>query len=201
MRGVFRGTTTYARRSGLTLGIVSRLAPLKQFPALFEILAPVIAAQPEVNLEIFGVAVGYKALRELRTALRPLAARARLWGYQRDVVPAYRSIDYLLTGLPEREALGLNVIESCLCGTPVLAVDAPPFTETMRDGVTGFLYTDPRRDRGRHFAHILAGVADGTRKTDMARAAAHLEFFSFARFADRVDAAMREALSRAGHRG
>ena len=141
----------YARRPGLTLGIVSRIAPLKQFPALFDILAPIIAAQPAVNVEVFGVAVGYKALRELRAALRPLGTRVRFWGHQRDVAPAYRGIDYLLTGLPEREALGLNVIESCLCGTPVLAVDAPPFTETMRDGVTGFLYTDPRRDQGRHF--------------------------------------------------
>jgi glycosyltransferase involved in cell wall biosynthesis len=208
VRSVFGSATTfarsceltYSRRRGLTLGIVSRLAPLKQFPALFEILAPVIAAQPEVNLEIFGVAVGYKALREMRAALRPLGARARLWGHQRDVAPAYRGIDYLLTGLPEREALGLNVIESCLCGTPVLAVDAPPFTETMSDGVTGFLYTDPRRDRGQHFARILASLVDGSRKPDMARAPAHLELFSFARFADRVDGAMLDALSRAGHR-
>ncbi len=200
VRSVFGGSTTYVRRRGLTLGIVSRLAPLKQFPALFEILAPVIAAQPEVNLEVFGVAVGYKALREMRAALRPLGARARLWGHQRDVAPAYRGIDYLLTGLPEREALGLNVIESCLCGTPVLAVDAPPFTETMADGVTGFLYTDPRRDGGAHFARILGGLADGSRKPDMARAPAHLEFFSFARFADRVDGAMLDALSRAGRR-
>jgi len=185
----------YERRPGLTLGIVSRLAQLKQFPALFGILAPVIDAQPGVHLEIFGVAVGYKALRDLRAALRPLCSRVRLWGHQRDVAPAYRAIDYLMTGLPEREALGLNVIEACRCGTPVLAVDAPPFTETMRDGVTGFLYTDPRRDQGRHFARILEGIADGTRKPDMALAPAHLEFFSFARFADRVDAAMRDSMA------
>src|SRR5260221_386734 len=41
-----RGTVSvgrpYARRPGLTLGIVSRLAPLKQFPAMFRILAPII---------------------------------------------------------------------------------------------------------------------------------------------------------------
>jgi hypothetical protein len=59
-----------------------------------------------------------------------------------------------LTGLPDREALGLNVIESVPVRTPVLRVDAPPFTETMRDGITGFLYTDPRQDRGRHFAQL-----------------------------------------------
>jgi glycosyltransferase involved in cell wall biosynthesis len=186
--------TPYVRRPGLTLGIVSRLAPLKQFPAMFETLAPIIAAQPGVNLEIFGVAVGYKALREMRLALRPLGSRVRFWGHQRDIAPVYRNIDYLLTGMPDREALGLNVIESCLCGTPVLAIDAPPFTETMRDGITGFLYTDPRRDHGRHFAQLLASLADGTRKPDMSQAPAHLERFSFDAFADRVDTAMREAI-------
>ena len=196
--GAFRSPLPYARRPGLTLGIVSRLAPLKQFPAMFDLLAPVIAAQPAVNLEVFGAAVGYKALREMRRALRPLGSRVRFWGHQRDVAPVYRGVDYLLTGLPEREALGLNVIEACLCGTPVLAVDAPPFTETMRDGITGFLYTDPRRDQGRHFARLLAGLADGTRKPDMAQAPAHLERFSFAAFADRVDAAMRETVARTG---
>ena len=177
------------------MGIVSRLAPLKQFPAMFATLAPIIAAQPGVNLEIFGVAVGYKALREMRHAVRPLGSRVRFWGHQRDIAPAYRNIDYLLTGLPDREALGLNVIESCLCGTPVLAIDAPPFTETMYDGVTGFLYTDPRKDQGRHFAQLLASLADGTRKPDMTRAPAHLERFSFGAFADRVDNAMREAVA------
>jgi glycosyltransferase involved in cell wall biosynthesis len=185
----------YAKRPGLTLGIVSRIARAKQFPALFDILAPVIKAQPQVNLEIFGVAVGNKQLRALRRAVRPLGSRARFWGHQRDVAPAYRGIDYLLTGLPDREALGLNVIEACLCGTPVLAVNAPPFTETMRDGITGFLYADPRKDGGRDFAKLLAAIADGTRKPDMAQAAAYLDGFSFPRFADRVDAAMRDAVA------
>jgi len=68
----------------------------------------------------------------------------------------------------------------------------------MRDGITGFLYTDPRRDQGRHFARLLAGLADGTRKPDMTQATAHLERFSFAAFADRVDAAMRVAMARTG---
>jgi glycosyltransferase involved in cell wall biosynthesis len=185
----------YAKRPGLTLGIVSRIARAKQFPALLDIIAPLIAAQPGVNLEIFGVAVGGRQLRELRRSVRPLGSRVRFWGHQRDVAPAYRGVDYLLTGLPDREALGLNVIESCLCGTPVLAVDAPPFTETMRDGITGFLYADPRKDAGRHFTELLAGIADGSRKPDMAQASAHLERFSFARFADRVDAAMRDAVA------
>jgi glycosyltransferase involved in cell wall biosynthesis len=191
---------TYTKRPGLTLGIVSRIARAKQFPALFDVVAPIIAAQPGVHVEIFGIAVGLKQLRALRRAVSPLGTRVRFWGHQRDVAPAYRGIDYLLTGLPDREALGLNVIESCLCGTPVLAVDAPPFTETMRDGITGFLYTDPRQDRGRNFAQLLAGIADGTRKPDIAQAPAHFAPFSFEKFADRVDAAMHAAVARTGGR-
>ena len=87
----FGHTARFAKRPGLTLGIVSRIARAKQFPELFDILAPVIQAQPDVNLEIFGVAVGLKELRALRRAVRPLGLRVfRFWGHQRDVAPAYR---------------------------------------------------------------------------------------------------------------
>ncbi len=147
-RTVFAAPRHFQRRQGLTLGVVSRLAPLKQFPALFAHLVPVLLRHPGVNLEIFGVAVGYKSLSALQDVLAPLAPRVRFWGHQRDVANAYRGLDYLLTGLPEREALGLNALEACAAGTPVLAVDAPPFTETLKDGVTGFFYTDPRLDCG-----------------------------------------------------
>lgn len=183
-------SAAHARRPGLTLGIVSRLAPLKQFPVLFERLTPVLVRHPEVNIDIFGAAVGHRSLRDMRSALKPLAGRARFWGHQGDVASAYRAIDYLLIGLPEREALGLNVIESCLAGTPVLAIDAAPFTETMHEGRTGFLYRDPRLDQGADFERVLTGILAGDLKPDLAAAAGFLEQFSFPRFADRVDAAM-----------
>jgi glycosyltransferase involved in cell wall biosynthesis len=187
----------FERRTGLTLGIVSRIAPLKQFPALFEHLVPVLVRHPRVNVEIFGTAVGYKSLAVLQDALSLLGPRVRYWGYQRDVASAYRALDYLLTGLPEREAMGLNAIESCAVGTPVLAVAAPPFSETMKDGVTGFLYCDPRKDAGADFERVLTGIEDGKLKVDRTAAAAHLEAFSFPRFADRVDAAMAEVVAAA----
>jgi len=190
----------YRRRPGFTLGVVSRLAPLKQFPALFGHLAPVLARHPDINLEVFGSAVGYRALRELRQALRPLGPRVRYWGHQRDVVSAYAAIDYLLTGLPEREALGLNALEACLAGTPVLAVASPPFTETLRHGVTGFLYTDPRADAGADFERILLGIRAGALVPDRVAAAQHLETFAFPQFADRAHAVMRDITAGTGRR-
>lgn len=196
-RATLAAPRPYERRSGLTLGVVSRLAPLKQFPALFERLVPILARHPGVNLELFGAAVGYKSLAALRRAVAPLGERVRFWGHQRDVASAYRALDYLLTGLPEREALGLNAIESCVAGTPVLAVAAPPFSETMKDSVTGFLYTDPRRDGGQDFERVLAGIESGALHPDFAAGAMHLQPFSFERFAERVDAVMEELAANA----
>jgi glycosyltransferase involved in cell wall biosynthesis len=113
------------------------------------------------------------------------------------VAAVYRSIDFLLTGLPEREALGLNVLEAQVCGTPVLAPRAPPFTETVVDGVTGFLFTDPREDRGREFGALLDRLVATGLRPDPRTAREHLARFSFDAFADRVAAAMR-ALTETG---
>lgn len=192
-----RPAPVYGRRAGLTLGIVSRLTPIKQFPVMFGILAPVLAARAGVNLEIFG-AGGYASVRDLKRALRPLAGRARFWGQQADVAAAYGGLDYLLTGLPEKEALGLNVIEAQSCGLPTLAVDAPPFTETVLDGATGWLYKDPRRDGGADFGRLLDNLLAGKPRPDPRRAEEHMRRFSYDALCGRVErllAAVRAELA------
>lgn len=180
----WQGAAEFQRRPGLTLGIVSRLAPLKQFPALFQALLPVLKREQDVNLEIFGAAIGYRHYRELRGVLAPLGGRVRFWGFQRDVAAVYPHLDYLLTGLPEREALGLNVIEAQKCGVPVLAPAAAPFTETVIDGRGGYLYADPRKDGGEGFAAALQRARD--RRPDPREDVAHLSRFSEAAFDERV---------------
>ena len=182
----------FARRAGLTLGIVSRLTPIKQFPLLFESLAPVLARQPQVNLEIFGSG-GYASVRDLDAALQPCAAQVRFWGQQGNVGGIYRELDYLLSGLPEKEALGLNIIEAQACGTPVIAVDASPFTETVLDGKTGFLYRDPRRDAGADFGRLLDELLAGRPRPQPELAQAHLARFSFAAFVERLRAVVADA--------
>lgn len=178
----------FLRRPGVTLGIVSRLTPIKQFPQLLEIIAPGIAQAGEVTLDIFG-AGGYASVRDLRRAVAPLGERARFWGHQSNVVAVYRQIDYLLTGLPEKEALGLNVIEAQACGTPVLAVDAPPFNETVLDGYTGFLYADPRHDGGGDFTRVLTrALVHPLHITNDELTTRHLERFSEAAFMERIAA-------------
>ena len=180
-----RGTEGYRKRPGLTLGIVSRLTPIKQFPRQFEILAPLLAQRPEVNLEVFG-AGGFASVHDLRHALRSMGGRVRYWGYQDNVAAVYAGLDYLMTGLPEKEALGLNVIEAQHSGLPVLAVAAPPFTETVIEGETGYLYRDPREDRGADFTRLLDSLLAGKARPDPRQAREHLASFSFDVFSERV---------------
>jgi glycosyltransferase involved in cell wall biosynthesis len=183
----------FKKRKGLTLGIVSRLTPIKQFPLMFGILAPAIRQFPDVKLEIFGSG-GYASVRDLRKSLHPIADQVRWWGHQNNMNAIYPQLDFLLTGLPEKEALGLNVIESQACGTPVLAVNAPPFTETVVEGETGYFFTDPRQDDGRDFTRLLGKLhtADG-KFPDPRLATTHLERFSLAQFSQRVERAMNAA--------
>lgn len=186
---------TFTRRAGLTLGIVSRLAPIKQFPALFEAISPVLARFPLVNLEIFGSG-GYASVRDLSAALKPLGKQVRWWGHQRDVAMVYRQLDYLLTGLPEKEALGLNVIEAQAAGTPVLAVDAPPFIETVAHGRTGWLYADPRYDGGAAFASLLEDlIAKKLPTLDPAKEHEHLKRFTLPALVQRLRPVVDEAMA------
>ena len=182
---LLRPHPAFSRGTGIALGIVSRLTPIKQFPQLFRLLAPVLAQHPGFDLHIFG-AGGYASVRDLKRALAPVGPRARFWGMQRDVAAVYRRLDYLLTGLPEKEALGLNVIEAQASDLPVLAVDAPPFTETIAAGITGLFYADPRSDDGRDFSALLDRLAARPFRPDPEKAPAHLQRFSEAAFAERV---------------
>jgi glycosyltransferase involved in cell wall biosynthesis len=176
----------FRKRPGLTLGIVSRITPIKQFPALFSLLSPLLVRHPGVQLEIFGSG-GYASVRDLDRALVPIRDRTRYWGHQQDVAAVYRQIDFLLAGLPEKEALGLNVIEAQACGTPVLAPDAPPFDETVVHGATGLRYRDPREDGGAGFERCLQLVLDGGFRFDPAAAAMHLAQFSEDALVERVE--------------
>ena len=177
----------FKKRPGITLSIVSRITPIKQFPTLFSLLSPILSKFPELNLEIFGSG-GYASIRDLTKALTPIHDRVRFWGHQNNIASVYRQSDYLLTGLPEKEALGLNIIESQLCGTPVIAPKAQPFTETIEDDVTGFLYTDPRIDNGHDFRKLIEKIVSLPTKLDPLQAVDHIENFSLNSFVNRLRA-------------
>lgn len=180
-----RTRAAYVKADGIVLGIVSRLTTIKQFPRLFSLLAPILARHPAFRVEIFG-AGGYASVRDLRQALWPIAHRTRFWGHQTAIPEVYAGIDYLLTGLPEKEALGLNVLEAQACACPVLAVDARPFTETVAPEISGLFYRDPREDAGADFERLLKRLEARRFCIDAGKIDAHLAQFSEAAFTRRV---------------
>lgn len=186
-------TRHFTKQEGLTLGFVSRIAPAKQFPEMFEILAPILRKFPQVHLEFFGSGVGYSPVKKLKKSLEPIRQQVRFWGPQTNLHKVYRSMDFLMAGLPEREAMGLNILEAQFCGTPVLAINAPPFNEIIRDGGTGFLYTDPRQDGGENFEALLGKLIASSTFLNPLEEKAFLDAFSFEAFACRIDMALSKA--------
>jgi glycosyltransferase involved in cell wall biosynthesis len=125
-------------------------------------------------------------VRDLKAALAPIRDRTRFWGYHSNVAAVYPQLDYLLTGLPEKEALGLNVLEAQSCGTPVLAPRAPPFTETVLEGRSGYLYRDPREDKGEDFDNLIQSLLNGKPRPDPRLASNHLAQFSYEALVERT---------------
>jgi glycosyltransferase involved in cell wall biosynthesis len=190
----FRGQLAFEKKPGITIGLVSRLTPIKQFPLMFKLLMPVLQRHPQVNIEVFG-AGGYASVRDLKRVLLPLGERVRFWGFQPEPALIYPQLDFVMSGLPEREALGLNLIEAQVMGTPVLAVRAAPFDETVIDGVSGYFFTDPRIDGAQDFSRLLARLcAARDAESSLLRtesASEHLAQFSALAFRLRVQNAMQ----------
>ena len=168
----------------VVLGILSNIGPIKQFEVLFRLIAAHIARHSGVTLEVFGSG-GYRSVTDLKRALAPLGDRVRFWGPQARPGDVYPQLDFLMSGLPEKEALGLNLLEAQACGVRVLAVDAPPFTETVLDGVSGFLYPDPRNDGGAGFARVFERALDEP-VADRRGMDAHMARFSRTAYEGRV---------------
>jgi glycosyltransferase involved in cell wall biosynthesis len=199
VRSCWSAPRRYVKRKGLSIGIVSRIVTIKQFPRLFESLAPVIARHPNVWIEIFGSG-GFASVRDIKRSLEPIRDRVRFWGQQKDVRPVYAGLDFLLAGLPEREGMGRNVIEAQLCGTPVLAVDAPPFSETVVHGKTGYLFADPRDDNGEDFGRLLSRILESGTKPNPFEAPAALRRFTQPTFNSSVERLLEVIAAKFGDR-
>ncbi len=182
----WRPKVAFVKKPGITLGIFSGITPIKQFPTLFSILAPIISKYPRVNLEIFGGG-GYASVRDLKLSLAPCKGQVRFWGKQVDPKLVFRNIDFLMAGLPEKEALGLNIIEAQFANVPVLAVRAPPFVQTVLENKTGIFFRDPRDDQGEDFHAVLGRIlAEKASKLEPLQHPEHLESFSFRSFKARL---------------
>lgn len=119
------------------VGIVARLAPIKDHALFLEALAQLVHMQPEVR----AIVVGDGPLRgglEGLAQQRGLADRVWFLGWRRDLTRIYADLDVaILTS--RNEGTPVALIEAMAAGVPVVATAVGGVPDLVRDGVTGIL--------------------------------------------------------------
>lgn len=108
-----------------------RLNPGKNLPLWINIAQSVHQNLPSTRFDIYGVGPLEQSLNEQISAAGA-QDYIKLRGFRKDIEKAYQESDLLLF-LSEFESFGNVVVESILCGTPVLASPIPAMTEIFSD--------------------------------------------------------------------
>jgi len=138
------------------VGIVGRLAPIKNHQLFLNAAALVRRAEPQARF----VVVGDGALRsELETRARELGICDRVFftGWRRDLPRVYADLDVLVVS-SDNEGTPLAAIEAMAAGCPVVATCVGGMPDVVRHGETGMLVS-PRSPQ-ELAAGILAVIQD-----------------------------------------
>lgn len=167
---------------------VAQSRPEKRLDAIVRVAARVIAARPDSPIGFVYVGDGdtVPPARALAESLG-IAAQFHFAGRQNDLVPFYRSADFMVHAA-EMESFGLAIVEAMACGLPVVACAAAGPRETILDGQTGVLvglndfdaftsavldYIDKPALRAQHGraarAHVLSRYSMQRQAADLAR--------------------------------
>jgi glycosyltransferase involved in cell wall biosynthesis/O-antigen/teichoic acid export membrane protein len=188
------------RASAPTLLYLGRLKRYKRLEHVLDVLEAV----PDATLDIAGEG-DYRPTLEEEIARRGLAQRVRLHGFisEEEKVELYGRAWVSLTA-SSAEGWCLTVMEAAACGTPSAALAVGGLPESIVDGETGVLASDPEELAAR--VHDL--VADPSRRERMGDAAeararsftwertAEANLAVMERVADEARASLRDSLAR-----
>lgn len=110
---------------------VGRLNSGKNLERWIDVAVELHSRLEMTRFEIYGSGPLHQALQE-RISSHGAESYITLNGYRRDIENVFRDADLLLF-LSEYESFGNVVVESILCGTPVIASDIPSMREIFRD--------------------------------------------------------------------
>jgi len=110
---------------------VGRLNSGKNLDRWIDVAVELHSRLEMTRFEIYGSGPLHQALQE-RIGSHGAGSYIALKGYRRDIENVFRDADLLLF-LSEYESFGNVVVESILCGTPVIASDIPSMREIFRD--------------------------------------------------------------------
>ncbi|MDH4113621.1 MAG: glycosyltransferase [Actinomycetota bacterium] len=178
---------------GSVIGVVGRLAPVKDHRTFFEAAARLLSDRPDTTV----VVAGDGQLREsLEAEARlMLGDRVRFLGWVEDLPSLYGALDVVVL-TSRSEGTPVALIEAAASGTPVVATGVGGVPEVVRDRETGLLV--PPRDPVAVAAQILTLLQDpqGARKMGEEGADWVRDRFSQDRLADDLTGLYMELLAR-----
>ena len=172
-----------SKKAPSTLGVVSRLEPIKGMDLVVPALAEVLKAYPETQLLVVGDG-SLRASMEQQTVELGCADRIRWVGRQpQEELPQwYSQMDIVL--MPSRsEGFGLTAIEAMAHGCVMVASDVGGLPEVVRDGICGLLHrTEDVTDMAAKITSLIGDPAlyDQLR----AQSLVEVEKYSFERYAE-----------------
>ncbi|MBL7068436.1 MAG: lipopolysaccharide heptosyltransferase II [Candidatus Omnitrophica bacterium] len=134
-----------ARDGGFTVGVISRLTPIKGHIYLIKALSVVSRMVPKLKLLIVGEPSpgkeGYKRELELLVRRLGLSQVVEFTGWKEDIPEVMSQLDLLVLPSVTQEAFGRVIIEAQACGVPVVATRIGGIVDLIEDGVNGLLVT------------------------------------------------------------
>ena len=169
----------------LTLGVVSRLEPIKGMDLVVPALAEVLKVHPDTQLLVVGDG-SLRASMEQQAVELGCADHIRFVGRQpqEELSQWYSQMDIVL--MPSRsEGFGLTAIEAMACGCVMVASDTGGLPEVVRDGVCGLLHrTEDVTDMA---AKISTLIGDQELYTTLrTQSLQEVEKYSFERYAELI---------------
>ena len=145
-RGVDLGRFNFidpgTRRSDeFTVGMVSRITPLKGHADFIKAVAAINRQIPKLKAVIVGNAPKEKYKEDLELLIRRLGLERTIEfvGATDDVPSVMRALDVLVSATITPEAFGRVVIEAYAAGVPVVATRVGGIVDIIEDGATGLL--------------------------------------------------------------
>jgi glycosyltransferase involved in cell wall biosynthesis len=145
------------------VGTVTRLSPEKGV----DVALRALAAMPETIFVVVGDGGQRADLEQLARDL-DRADHTVFVGYQAEPQDSFAGMDVVVQA-SRREAMGLSILEAMAAGIPVVATDVGSTSESVADGVTGFLV--PAGDTVALADRIDQLVRDGELRARMGAAA------------------------------
>ena len=175
-----------SNRTDVVIGTASRLVDIKKISDLIRAMALLHREFPNLRLEIAGAGPESDKL-EREVGHLGLKDRVRFLGWQRELVPVFRTWD--IFALPSStEGLPMAVLEAMAEGLPVVATDVGGLPELLKDGETGYLV--PPSDVKSLSEHLRLLVLDPKRRRTMGLAGWHRvrSHFSVERMVEEITA-------------